>query len=94
MLRNALKRFRASIVRIYERPRLLGGGEDGPEFRSVPLPPPIDFGLDGGGAAVDPNRLDDVLADLANRIENLQRERVNFEKLPDFLFYFIILGPL
>lgn len=76
LLKDALKRFRASISQIYGKPIREEGEEI--EFKSVPLPPaPIDFSIGTGSGGIDSDQLDHSLQDLANRIENLQRERVN-----------------
>ena len=79
LLKDSLKRFRTVISRIYGRPTKVGDDEGGVEFRSIPLPSSTEFiVIDGGG--IDPNRLDEMLNDLANRIENLQREKVKSKK--------------
>uniref|UniRef100_A0A1I8BYJ1 Chromosome partition protein Smc n=1 Tax=Meloidogyne hapla TaxID=6305 RepID=A0A1I8BYJ1_MELHA len=70
LLKDALKRFRASTIRIYKEIK----ENNGFDFRSIPLPKYNDF-VDERGE-INSDRLNDILQDLANRIENLQIERV------------------
>jgi len=72
LLKDALKRFRASTIKIYKE---IKENSNGFEFRSIPLPKYNNDFVDERGE-INSDRLNDILQDLANRIENLQIDRV------------------